>query len=147
MSKTAHKMGPQIHELAIFFIKRTPFEFGFCVENNFKIGHFWADWQTPQYVQNGPQYGAQNTRVGIFFIPLRAKRVGEFIENGHKKISPTRIGSGRMDGWMDGWMDGKAGLRIAYSNQKCQLLYFRPHIVGRFGQIGGSANRPRIVQF
>ena len=23
-----------------------------------------------------------------------------------------------MDGWMDGWMDGKAGLRIAYSNQK-----------------------------
>ena len=36
------------------------------------------------------------------------------------------LGSGRMDGWMDGWvdgwmdgwMDGKAGLRIAYSNQK-----------------------------
>ena len=27
-------------------------------------------------------------------IPLRAKRVGEFIENGYKKISPTRIGSG-----------------------------------------------------
>jgi hypothetical protein len=23
-----------------------------------------------------------------------------------------------MDGWMDGWMEGKAGLRIAYSNQK-----------------------------
>jgi hypothetical protein len=23
-----------------------------------------------------------------------------------------------MDGWMDGWMGGKAGLRIAYSNQK-----------------------------
>ena len=32
-------------------------------------------------------------RVGEF-IPLRAKRVGEFIENGHKQISPTRIGSG-----------------------------------------------------
>ena len=31
--KTARKMGPQIHELAIFFIKRTPFEFGFCVGN------------------------------------------------------------------------------------------------------------------
>ena len=32
------------------------------------------------------------------------------------------LGSGRKDGWMDGWMggwmDGKAGLRIAYSNQK-----------------------------
>jgi hypothetical protein len=25
---------------------------------------------------------------------------------------------GWMDGWMDGWMAGKAGLRIAYSNQK-----------------------------
>ena len=25
---------------------------------------------------------------------------------------------GWMDGWMGGWMDGKAGLRIAYSNQK-----------------------------
>jgi hypothetical protein len=23
-----------------------------------------------------------------------------------------------MDGWVDGWMEGKAGLRIAYSNQK-----------------------------
>ena len=23
-----------------------------------------------------------------------------------------------MDGWMGGWMDVKAGLRIAYSNQK-----------------------------
>ena len=26
---------------------------------------------------------------------------------------------GWMDGWVGGWMDGKAGLRIAYSNQKC----------------------------
>ena len=25
---------------------------------------------------------------------------------------------GWVDGWMDGWMGGKAGLRIAYSNQK-----------------------------
>ena len=23
-----------------------------------------------------------------------------------------------MGGWVDGWVDGKAGLRIAYSNQK-----------------------------
>jgi hypothetical protein len=23
-----------------------------------------------------------------------------------------------MGGWMDGWMEGKAGIRIAYSNQK-----------------------------
>ena len=25
---------------------------------------------------------------------------------------------GRKDGWKDGWMEAKAGLRIAYSNQK-----------------------------
>ena len=25
---------------------------------------------------------------------------------------------GWMDGWVDGWMEAKAGLRIAYSNQK-----------------------------
>ena len=25
---------------------------------------------------------------------------------------------GWKDGWMEGWMEGKAGLRIAYSNQK-----------------------------
>jgi hypothetical protein len=27
-----------------------------------------------------------------------------------------------MGGWMDGWMGGKAGLRIAYSNQKSIFL-------------------------
>ena len=27
-----------------------------------------------------------------------------------------------MGGWVDGWMDGKAGLRIAYSNQKSKTL-------------------------
>jgi hypothetical protein len=26
-----------------------------------------------------------------------------------------------MDGWVGGWMEGKAGLRIAYSNQKSYL--------------------------
>ena len=38
-----------------------------------------------------------------YFVPKR--RVGGWKE-------------GRKGGWMDGWMDGKAGLRIAYSNQK-----------------------------
>ena len=28
---------------------------------------------------------------------------------------------GRKDGWVDGRMDVKAGLRIAYSNDKCWL--------------------------
>jgi hypothetical protein len=27
-----------------------------------------------------------------------------------------------MDGWMGGWMGGKAGLRIAYSNQKTKVF-------------------------
>jgi hypothetical protein len=27
-----------------------------------------------------------------------------------------------MDGWVGGWMEGKAGLRIAYSNQKSENL-------------------------
>jgi hypothetical protein len=29
-----------------------------------------------------------------------------------------------MGGWMDGWMEGKAGLRIAYSNQKLVCFEF-----------------------
>jgi hypothetical protein len=28
-----------------------------------------------------------------------------------------------MGGWMDGWMAGKAGLRIAYSNQKWKKVF------------------------
>jgi hypothetical protein len=28
-----------------------------------------------------------------------------------------------MGGWVDGWMAGKAGLRIAYSNQKYKNLF------------------------
>ena len=30
------------------FCKTAPFQFGFCsLLNNFQIGPFWADWQTP----------------------------------------------------------------------------------------------------
>jgi hypothetical protein len=29
-----------------------------------------------------------------------------------------------MGGWVDGWMGGKAGLRIAYSNQKPTQIIF-----------------------
>jgi hypothetical protein len=32
--------------------------------------------------------------------------------------APKTLLGGWMGGWMDGWMAGKAGLRIAYSNQK-----------------------------
>ena len=41
---------------------------------------------------------------------------------------------GRMGGWMDGWVDGKAGLRIAYSNQKLVSC----------GYIQGSVTRPTL---
>ena len=36
-----------------------------------------------------------------------------------------------MDGWMDGWVEAKAGLRIAYSNQKqiFGCLDFRSQLV------------------
>ena len=34
-----------------------------------------------------------------------------------------------------------------FNEKKCQLLYFGPHIVGRFGHIWGSANRPTIDRF
>ena len=38
---------------------------------------------------------------------------------------------GWMDGWVDGWMDGKAGLRIAYSNQKMLRVLERKRINDR----------------
>ena len=44
--------------------------------------------------------------------------------------------SGWMDGWVDGWVDGwmgvKAGLRIAYSNQKLHLIEKTFSIIGDF---------------
>ena len=40
-----------------------------------------------------------------------------------KSLLETGWMDGWMDGWMGGWMEGKAGLRIAYSNQKS---YFYP---------------------
>ena len=51
-----------------------------------------------------------NLHSNLAFPPFSAKKYG-----------PVWIG-GWMDGWMGGWMDrwigGRAGLRIAYSNQK-----------------------------
>jgi hypothetical protein len=41
-------------------------------------------------------------------------------------IKQSRLKSlldGWVDGWVDGWMEGKAGLRIAYSNQK--LIFYK----------------------
>ena len=38
-------------------------------------------------------------------------------------FSRKKVGcSGWMDGWVGGWMEVKAGLRIAYSNQKLILV-------------------------
>ena len=49
---------------------------------------------------------------------------------------------GWKDGWKDGWMEGKAGLRIAYSNQKrkpgfCTFLDFR--------QIPALSRKPSLL--
>ena len=52
------------------------------------------------------------------------------VENYEWKILKTLEGGwkdGWMGGWVDGWMGAKAGLRIAYSNQK----------VGCSGWVGG----------
>ena len=34
------------------------------------MGSFWDDWQTPQYVQNGPQCGAPNTYERLLVINI-----------------------------------------------------------------------------
>ena len=36
---------------------------------------------------------------------------------------------GWVGGWMDGWMEVKAGLRIAYSNQKYKKFWLFQEIV------------------
>ena len=82
-----------IHELAIFFIKRTPFEFGFCVESSskfFKSDDCGPIGRPPQYVQNGPQYGAQNTRVGIFLLNCPPFNL-DFVQYMIEKISNLSI--------------------------------------------------------
>jgi hypothetical protein len=38
---------------------------------------------------------------------------------------PKSLLDGWVDGWVDGWMAGKAGLRIAYSNQKVGFSSFK----------------------
>ena len=37
---------------------------------------------------------------------------------GNTLLSRRKYLAGRKGGWMGGWMEAKAGLRIAYSNQK-----------------------------
>ena len=66
---------------------------------NFQIGPFWADWQTPEYVPNSHLYSkylwkiaGHKYRRGAWNLPHKFHLY--LIENGHKKNSPTRIGSG-----------------------------------------------------
>ena len=40
-----------------------------------------------------------------------------------------------MGGWVDGWMDGRAGLRIAYSNQKAMMPLQKVHVRQPFHQL------------
>ena len=42
---------------------------------------------------------------------------------------------GWQEGWMDGWMEAKAGLRIAYSNQKYILtVTLQPKMLDNFDE-------------
>ena len=70
-SKTARKMGPQIHELAIFCIKRTPFEFGFCVGNCskfFKSVDCGPIGRPPNMSKTAHNMGPKIPELAIFFI-------------------------------------------------------------------------------
>ena len=55
------------------------------------------------------------------FVQNNLHKIGAIIyselEVTHLLCKKTRALDGWVDGWMDGWV-GKAGLRIAYSNQK-----------------------------
>ena len=67
-NKTACRMGPKLHDMAIYF-NIPPLNFDFAQENvpKVQIGPIWADWPTPPFVQNGPHCRAPNTRVSIFY--------------------------------------------------------------------------------
>jgi hypothetical protein len=39
-----------------------------------------------------------------------------------KNVVYKTVSSKKLAGWMGGWMEGKAGLRIAYSNQKLSMF-------------------------
>ena len=69
--KTARKMGPQIHELAFFFINRTPFEFGFCVEKSSKIlklDNSGPIGRPPNMSKTAHNMGPKIPELAIFFI-------------------------------------------------------------------------------
>ena len=64
-------MGPQIHELAILFIKRIPFEFGFCVEKCSKIlklDNSGPIGGPPNMSKTAHKMGPQIHELAIFFI-------------------------------------------------------------------------------
>ena len=42
---------------------------------------------------------------------------------------------GWMDGWMDGWQEAKAGLRIAYSNQKLKILVLKIDLINSLQKV------------
>ena len=70
--------------------------------------------------------------------------VGRFEHNGGSTDLPTMDRFEIFSFFYHTKSEFKGGL---FYEKNCQLMYLRPHIVGRFGHIGGSANRPRIVQF
>ena len=43
-----------------------------------------------------------------------------------------KTGAGWVDGWIGGWMKLKAGLRIAYSNKKYQMIQNKSNIIMLF---------------
>ena len=50
---------------------------------------------------------------------------------------------GRMDGRKGGWVGGKAGLRIAYSNQKIKLKAFLGVAFGLFSLVANYSHKSK----
>ena len=84
-----------------------PLDSVYCTSSGINIFRFYAflfEWLSPGHIYTlccRPCQGLLFSHSTLFvnltrsvylcIIPLRAKRVGEFIETRHKKISPTRI--------------------------------------------------------
>ena len=49
------------------------------------------------------------------------KKIRKKYLDGKEFVKNTLL-DGRVDGWVGGWVEAKAGLRIAYSNQKSQSV-------------------------
>ena len=63
-----------------------------------------------------------------------------------KSMALDGLMDGCMHGWMDGWMGGRAGLSIAYSNQKMMCLSFTILVNCQFNEKRKQRNASKFVK-